>query len=39
MPVGFLGEDGKVTDCVGVAMWNERIEVTNVQRSVYNNVM
>ena len=39
MPVGFVGEDGKVMECDGVAMWNERIEATNVQRSVYNNVM
>ena len=39
MPVGFVGVVRKVTDCDGVAMWNERIEATNVQRSVYNNVM
>ena len=39
MPVGFVGEVGKVTVYDGVAMWNERIEATNVQRSVYYNVM
>ena len=39
MPVGFVGEDRKVMDCDGVAMWNERIEAMNGQRSVYNNVV
>ena len=39
MLVGFVGEYRKVTNYDGVAMWNERIEATNGQRSVYNTAM
>ena len=39
MPVGCVGDDRKVTNCDGVAMWIERIEATNGQRSVYDNAM